>query len=108
MVQHNAETALAENMTAEKIDGCINLSVVQITEEPTQAESEELSVKLGRWPLNGRLTPDESITRGGVAFAFIVPAFRCCESNIMFWRQLVTCIGRFQTQKNIVLFSATI
>ena len=74
MVQHNAETALAENMTAEKIDGCINLSVVQITEEPTQAESKELPVKPGRWPLNGRLTPDESITRGGVAFAFYHPS----------------------------------
>ena len=30
---------LAENMTAEKIDGCIKLSVLKITEEP----AEELS-----------------------------------------------------------------
>ena len=55
-------------MTAEKIDGCIKLSVPKITEEPTQAESEELSVKLGRWPLNGRLTPDKSITGLQVTF----------------------------------------
>ena len=30
-------------MTAEKLDGCIKLSVAKITEEPAEAESKELS-----------------------------------------------------------------